>query len=161
MSHLASVSSALALRRHQTGATLIVGLVLLLVLTVVGISGMNTATMEIAMAGNAQFQQDAFQEAEDAIDLAIGRRQYNTGDDPTTIAKLADPDNPDYDRWAETEFECSTNVPRGGFSISDFDAFHFEVRGAGKGPRNAPASHVQGFYVVAMKNLFPKDCPTP
>jgi type IV pilus assembly protein PilX len=36
----------------QTGATLIVGLVLLLVLTVVGVSGMKTATMEIAMAAN-------------------------------------------------------------------------------------------------------------
>ena len=33
-------------RSAQTGATLIVGLVLLLVLTVVGISGMNTATID-------------------------------------------------------------------------------------------------------------------
>ena len=60
------------LRSRQTGATLIVGLVLLLVLTVVGVSGMNTATMELTMAANTQFQQDAFQLAEDAIDIAIG-----------------------------------------------------------------------------------------
>ena len=53
-------------RRRQAGATLIVGLVLLLVLTVVGVSGMNMATMEITMAGNTQFRQDAFQAAEDA-----------------------------------------------------------------------------------------------
>jgi type IV pilus assembly protein PilX len=158
MSHFVTVTSAPAPRRQQTGATLIVGLVLLLVLTVIGISGMNTATMEIAMAGNAQFQQDAFQEAEDGIDLAIGRRQYDTGDDPTTIAKLADPDLAS-DRWSETDFQCSTNVPRGGFSINDFDAFHFEIRANGSGPRNAPASHIQGFYVVALKNLIPKDCP--
>ena len=64
---------ALVSRRRQTGATLIVGLVLLLVLTVVGVSGMNTATMEITMAANTQFQQDAFQLAEDGIDIDDSR----------------------------------------------------------------------------------------
>ena len=45
-----------AARSRQQGAALIVGLVLLLVLTVIGISGMNTATMELAMANSAQMQ---------------------------------------------------------------------------------------------------------
>ena len=62
------------LRAPQTGATLIVGLVLLLVLTVLGVSGMNTATMEITMAANTQFHQDAFQMTEDAIDIVLGNR---------------------------------------------------------------------------------------
>jgi type IV pilus assembly protein PilX len=144
-------------RRRQTGATLIVGLVLLLVLTVVGVSGMNTATMEITMAGNMQFQQDAFQAAEDAIDIAIGQRDYITDEDvPRTVAALGDPD---FDRWSQTLYLCRTPVPRGGFSVDEFEAFHFETRASGRGPRNAPAAHVQGFYVVASKLASPGVCP--
>ena len=149
--------TTLSLRRQQTGATLIVGLVLLLVLTVVGVSGMNTATMELTMAGNAEYQQDAFQAAEDAIDIAIGRREYDTSDDPVPLAALGDVN---YDRWSETEFVCATDVPRGGFSPI-FNAFHFETRATGRGPRNSPATHVQGFYVVALRSLIPKPCPPP
>jgi type IV pilus assembly protein PilX len=141
------IANAPAPRTRQEGATLSVGLVLLLVLTVVGISGMNTATMEITMASNMQFQQDAFQAAEDAIDIAIGRRDYTT-DAPRTIAALGDPD---FDRWSQTSYVCSTPVPRGGFSFDEFEAFQFETVGSGRGPRGAPATHVQGFYVVAQK----------
>lgn len=151
------ISSAPPARHTQTGATLIVGLVLLLVLTVVGISGMNTATMEITMASNMQFQQDAFQAAEDAIDIAIGRRDYDTGDDPVPLDALG---TPDFDRWSETEFLCNTAAPRG-FSVTDFDAFHFETRASGRGPRNAPATHVQGFYVVALALPFRQPCLVP
>jgi len=147
MSRSSSATDASSPRARQAGATLIVGLVLLLVLTVVGVSGMNMATMEITMAGNTQFQQDAFQAAEDAIDIAIGRRDYTTGDVPRTVPALGDPD---YDRWSETSYLCSTPVPRGGFSFDEFAAFHFETVASGRGPRGAPATHVQGFYVVAQ-----------
>jgi type IV pilus assembly protein PilX len=147
MSNSTTIRTELTQRNRQAGATLIVGLVLLLVLTVVGVSGMNTAAMEILMAGNAQFQQDAFQAAEDAIDIAIGRRDYMTDELPRTIAALGDPDN---DRWSQTTYLCNTPVPRGS-SVGEFEAFHFETQATGRGPRNAPATHVQGFYVIALK----------
>jgi type IV pilus assembly protein PilX len=147
MRHPLTSRGALPPRNRQTGATLIVGLVLLLVLTVIGISGMNTATMEITMASNMQFQQDAFQAAEDAIDIQIGRRDYMTDDVPRTLAPLGG----DYDRWSATQYLCNTPVPRGGFSFDEFEAFHFETQASGRGPRGAPAVHVQGFYVVASK----------
>jgi len=158
MGHSLAAIAELTQRSRQTGATLIVGLVLLLVLTVVGVSGMNTATMEITMAGNTQFQQDAFQAAEDAIDIAIGQRDYMTDqENPRTIEALGDTD---FDRWSQTSYLCNTPVPRGGFSIDEFDAFHFETQASGRGPRNAPAAHVQGFYVVASKLLTPGECPS-
>ena len=40
--------------RSQRGAALVIGMILLLVLTVLGISGLVTATLELQMAGNAQ-----------------------------------------------------------------------------------------------------------
>ena len=53
--------------RRQEGAALIIGLVLLAVLTVMGISGLGTATLEVAMADNMQRGQYAFQAAESAV----------------------------------------------------------------------------------------------
>jgi type IV pilus assembly protein PilX len=130
------------LRHTQAGATLIVGLVLLLVLTVVGVSGMNTATMELTMAGNAQFQQDAFQLAEDGIDIAIGTREYST-DTPRTVDWLG---NPEYDRRAETTYRMNTPAP--GSSVGELEAFHFDTTSVGRGPRNALSQHTQSFYVI-------------
>ena len=130
------------LRSTQTGATLIVGLVLLLVLTVVGVSGMNTATMEITMAANTQFQQDSFQLAEDGIDIAIGTRAYST-DTPRTINWLG---NADYDRRAVTTYRMNTLAF--GSSAGELEAFHFDITAVGRGPRNALSQHNQSFYVV-------------
>lgn len=129
-------------RAAQTGATLIVGLVLLLVLTVVGVSGMNTATMEIAMAANTQFQQDAFQLAEDGIDIAIATREYST-DTPRTVDWLGDAN---FDRRAVTTYRMNTPVLNN--SVGVLEAFHFDIQSVGRGPRNATTTHNQSFYVV-------------
>lgn len=133
------------LRAKQTGATLIVGLVLLLVLTVVGVSGMNTATMEITMAANTQFQQDAFQLAEDAIDIAIGQRVYRANDQPSVVNWTGDPE---YDRRAVTTWQQNSNTMAPGSSIGVLNAFHFDVVAVGRGPRNAISTHRQSFYVI-------------
>ena len=130
--------------RVQRGATLIVGLVLLLVLTVVGVSGMNTATMEINMAANTQFQQDAFQMTEDGLDTVIARRDYTT-DGPRTLDWIGDTP---FDRRAVTEYRINTGVPDAAFSAGEVEAFHFDVRSVGRGPRNAQSEHVQSFYVI-------------
>jgi type IV pilus assembly protein PilX len=139
--HYARQSAPLAAQR---GATLIVGLVLLLVLTVVGVSGMNTATMEINMAANTQFQQDAFQMTEDGIDTVIGTRDYTT-DGARTLEFTGDPS---YDRRAVTTYRMNTDVPDAAFSSDEVEAFHFDVNSIGRGPRNAQSQHTQSFYVV-------------
>ena len=139
---------AITLRARQAGATLVVGLILLLVLTVVGVSGMNTATMEVTMAGNTQFQTDAFQAAEDGIDTVIAQRKYTTAG-VTTLPPTGDPD---YDRQAVTQFRVTTPVPDAAFSMGvstgSVQAFHFDIVSVGKGPRNASSTHTQSFYQV-------------
>jgi type IV pilus assembly protein PilX len=136
---------SIGLRGAQRGATLVVGLVLLLVLTVLGVSGMNTATMQITMAANTQFQEDAFQQTEDAIDIVLSTRDYST-DAAHTLDWTGDPD---YDRRAVTSYRWNTPVPAGrAFSLGEFDAFHFDVQSVGRGPRNAASQTIQSFYVV-------------
>ena len=129
----------------QRGATLIVGLVLLLVLTVVGVSGMNTATMEVNMAANTQFQQDAFQMTEDGLDTVLAERNYTT-DSVQTLNWLGG--GADHDRRAVTTYRLNTDVPDAAFSADEVEAFHFDIRSVGRGPRNAQSEHVQSFYVV-------------
>ena len=133
-----------AMAGSQRGATLIVGLVLLLVLTVVGVSGMNTATMEINMAANTQFQQDAFQMTEDGVDEVLSTRGYTTD----AARSLDWSGNQDYDRHAVTTYRLNTDVPDAAFSSDEVEAFHFDIRSVGRGPRNAQSEHTQSFYVV-------------
>lgn len=51
----------------QSGATLFVSLILLLILTILGISGMQTTILEEKMAGNFRNSNQAFQSAEAAL----------------------------------------------------------------------------------------------
>lgn len=60
-----------SLNHRQHGAALIVGLVLMMVLTILAISTMRTATLELAMAGNTQYQETAQQLAEAGLTHAV------------------------------------------------------------------------------------------
>jgi Tfp pilus assembly protein PilX len=51
-------------RQRQTGAALFMALIFLLVLTVLGVFGMNLSRLENLMAGNTQFQTEAMNNAE-------------------------------------------------------------------------------------------------
>ncbi len=59
--------NSIALKRHQQGATLIVALILLLILTVIGVAGMQDTTMQEKMVGNMRDRNLAFQAAEAAL----------------------------------------------------------------------------------------------
>ena len=134
-------------RQSQSGAALFVGLVLLLVMTVLGVSGMSTSTLELVMAGNAQAQQRAFQAAETGIDIAIAQtvftttepwdRTFSVGEDSVMVCRT---------------FEQASGVPDAAFSlgvgIPSVEAYHFEIEARGTGPRGARSTHVQSFYVL-------------
>src|SRR5690606_37277184 len=74
--------------RRQRGAALVVGLILLMVLTVLAISGMNTSTLELQMAGNTQFSENAFQAAETGIEVALAAGVTDTSKTVSTPAPV-------------------------------------------------------------------------
>ncbi len=146
---------SMQLPNKQTGAALVVGLVLLVVVTVLAISGMNTATTELAMARNDQNYENAFQAAETGLEQALAQGRFDTlnivpfnlnviGND--TVA-------------GDIRFEDSTMVPDRAFSLgvgSGIAAYHFNAtaravsrRDAGiVTDRDSSAIHTQAFYVV-------------
>jgi type IV pilus assembly protein PilX len=136
----------LRLRRRQRGAALVVGMILLLVLTVLAISGMNTASLELQMAGNAQYGQNAFQAAETGIERAMRVGTYNT-------AATAPLDSPSDHFKTMTRYNLEngmTDIPEGGYSMgvgTGFKAYHFDITSTGDGARGAASTHTQSFYI--------------
>ncbi len=52
---------------NQRGAALLVGLIILILLTLIGLAGINSATLQERMAGNHLMHQNAFQSAEGTL----------------------------------------------------------------------------------------------
>lgn len=139
-----------AIRHRQRGAALVVGLVLLLILTLLAISGMNTATTELTMAGNAQYQVRAFQAAETGIEQIIAAGNFNPAvNQVLTNQTLQNPDpNLADDQYATVTRPRGNTMAPPGFSIGEFTSEHFEIVSTGTSQRNASATHTQGLFLV-------------
>ena len=70
--------NTLSKRNSQQGAALVVGLVLLVVISVLAVSSINTATTELAMARNDTNYENAFQAAETGLENALAVGQFST-----------------------------------------------------------------------------------
>ncbi len=131
------------LPRRQEGAALIVGLLLLLVLTVFAVSSMRTSTLDVALAGNTQFSENAFQAAESAIEAEI-------------IQGAADPAVPRNGNYqfgpatnaATTVTYDATRLAPPGYSLTEYQSDHYIINSAGTASKNAQTTNEQGFYVV-------------
>ena len=145
----------MTLNNRQQGAALVVGLILLVVITVLAISGMNTATTELAMARNDQNYENAFQAAETGLEQALGVNQYNT----SVGISIVHPINTYDSVTTQVNFEDSTLVPDRAFSLgsgSGVSAYHFLATSQSESQRSpgfttdrdSKATHTQAFYVV-------------
>jgi Tfp pilus assembly protein PilX len=150
---------SVSLHSRQRGAALVVGLILLLVLTVLGITGVVTAALELQMSGNTQFQERAFQAAEYAIEQAVNSPSLSTtnvytnkllvpssGANPTIPNSTSD--NYKYSLYYD-QTSAGTPVPGGGYSIgSGLEAYHFVAESTGVSARGAQDVHTQSFYIL-------------
>jgi hypothetical protein len=152
----------------QRGNALMVSLVFLVILTTLGVSVAGTGRLELMMAANTQFGNQAYQAAESGIDsvlripintllssTAATNRSYFFN--PTTSdGGFDDPGTPAPALFAEqanttTTYEEVGNVPDGGYSMSVDDsivAHHFAIDSRSRSQRNGRSSHEQGIYIV-------------
>ena len=151
-------------QKRQQGAALIIGLLLMVVITVLAVSGMNTATTEFAMARNDQTYESTFQAAEQGLEAALAQGQFNT----LAASTLTQTINPAYnptqtDVTATVQFEDSTLVPDRAFSLgvgSGIAAYHFLATSQAQyqaspgtpSDRDAGAVHTQAFYIVGPES---------
>jgi len=145
----------------QQGAALVVGLVLLVVVTVLAVSGMNTATTELAMARNHQNYENAFQAAETGLEAAISRGVYSTVGTVNSTANI----NANDTVSLVIQYEDSTLVPDRAFSLgvgSGISAYHFLATATADSKRQGTAGavtdrdssavHTQAFYTVGPED---------
>ena len=148
MKHLSASGSNM---RSQRGAALVIGLILLLVLTVLAISGVNSASLEFFMAGNEQFRQNAFQASETGIERAMVNGLYVVGGAPTDTETIAGNNTPS-DAYTAIIRKPLGNAPQPaiwGNSWNSFSSYHFEIRSTGTAVRNAQALNFQGVASIA------------
>jgi type IV pilus assembly protein PilX len=148
---------AMTSHSKQRGAALVIGLILLVVITVLAISGINTATTELAMARNDQNYENAFQAAETGLELAMAQGFFETTTNTTITQSITSNEKV----TAEVQFDSSTLAP--GFSLGSttgIAAYHFiatadavsERDPGNPSDRDASARHTQVFYVVGPQS---------
>ena len=135
---------------RERGAALIVGLILLLVLTILAVSGVMTSNLELRMVRNTQSQERAFQTAEVAIEDALANSLLSTS--VTVVQPLMANPNLVADQYQyQLQYVGETPLGTGmtGYSIgTSFTSYHFQVDATGTGPDNSLAQHTQSFYIV-------------
>jgi type IV pilus assembly protein PilX len=134
--------------QRQQGAALVIGLILLLVLTLLAVSGMNSASLEFIMAGNEQYRSNAFQAAEAGIEQTISQSVFNpAGGNPTFNGA-----NNATDNWTSTltpQLGGSALPAIWGNSWNSFSTYHFEISSVGTALRSATAINLQGVAVIS------------
>jgi type IV pilus assembly protein PilX len=112
-------------RARQEGAALAVGLILLLVMTIVGVTSLRTVTLEEKMAGNTQNRNMALQAAEAALRNAEGwldsrtlePEEHPAGSTGVWRLDAPDPDGGNGEDWWDERgpaWWASDTVPYGG-----------------------------------------------
>lgn len=136
--------------RTQRGAALAIGLILLVVLTILAVSGVVTSTLELRMVGNEQQQERAFQAAEVGIAEAMANPQLSTTV-PEVQPATAVPNSPGDTYQYQLTFagEAPTGSGLTGYSLgTGFATYHFTVNSTGTSSGGALSNHEQGFYIV-------------
>ena len=114
-------------RSRQYGATLIIAMIILLVLTMLGVTALNTSTLEEKMSANSQEVARAFQAGEAGIDVAFtDPNAFNLNAPVAGKSAVYGP----YAAGANytVTFIRATNPPVGSlYSATSFSAFHFNI----------------------------------
>ena len=135
--------------RRQSGAALIVSLSLLMVLTVLAVSTMRTASQGLLMAGNAQFRENAFRLAQSGIDAVVrGNERVGAGDCPAAASDPAVDIDEMGGRYVTAVCYRGESITPGN-SFPRFPTYNYEVTSTGlTDAREARASLVQGYALT-------------
>jgi len=138
---------------RQSGAILIVSMIILLILTLLGVTAMNTSSLQQRMASNTQEQVHAFQAAETGLNQAFSDNlaydisgTYTGGATATAFAGSADKAS-----YLPTFLGFSPPPPESLYSATSFQAAHFNFRATGTSATNLSIVLNGGAYQIAPK----------
>jgi type IV pilus assembly protein PilX len=157
----------------QDGSAIIYALIMLVLLTVLGISSINTTTIEQKIAQNHKAYQMSFYAAEAARECVPPNTQLYHGDNITKGAGISFPSADGLDNDADGSidesdevkvvlnsaqsfdgsvvYDGSKNPPRGsGYEVGSYKSHEYILTGKGYGPHNTERSIESGFYRIGF-----------
>ena len=122
----------------QTGTALVIGLLMLMALTLIGLGSLFASTFEVKLSGNKRGATDAFYAAESGIEVVVANienfdlpgKYVDNRYDPFT-----DPKNPNPARAEVTMLNLpdQKGAPRGmGFSATHFEFEYYTITSTGR-----------------------------
>ena len=148
----------------QGGAALITALVMLVILTLLGLSSMTTTTMEERMAANSQELNRAFQAASSGLELVFSDEEaFNTANTKDLDGTANDTyfksdttvggDSSDTNAYSATTnynavFLQQVSAPRGSGWDSTFAFYYFDLSASGSTASGASSTLHAGAYQV-------------
>lgn len=137
--------------RSQRGAALVVGLLMLLALTLIGVTNMGMNSMELRMASNSQNKAHAFQAAESGLETGIAGTNFNDVDDTAQAIAPPVPALSYAQVTIQSDFMGFTGAASCiGQSIERIRCNNFEVNSVGQHVNsNASSNQTQGVYILA------------
>ncbi len=155
----------------QRGATLIVALIFLLVMTAAGVTAMRFATFEERMTSNTQFGNQMFQQAQSEIRSQLLEFNTNVAERAPLLLAIDRPEMPDADAVAASlpktarlvvpltanralittnTVNFAVELPCPGSSVGQFTCLHFEMQTVAAAG-TASSSQTQGITYEAAK----------
>lgn len=112
---------------RERGTALILSLIILMILTILGITAISTSSLEEKMSGNVQEGTRAFEVAESALQSALTNTAlYQQTGSPTASYPIDAIGAPHRVARVTSTFSQTTAPPRGsGFDANKYDAYHF------------------------------------
>jgi Tfp pilus assembly protein PilX len=140
---------------RQRGVALAIALVVLLILTIIGVSALVSTALEGMMAGNIQEQNRALQAAETGIDVAFTTGDaYKITQTKTGSASSSFKANAKASYAYTNTFTTYTKPPRSQaqqYSATHFSAAHFQTVSVGTANIGANVTLTQGLYQITPK----------
>lgn len=137
-----------SIAHRQQGAALVIGLILLLILTLLAVTGMNTASSELIMAGNEQFRQNAFHAAEAGIEQAVTELATVPQTGTAVVVSNVPVPGSSGDEYTTSSTYMGDDLNLPGFSAGKFVGFHYQIESRGTSARNANSQQRQGAFVI-------------
>jgi hypothetical protein len=146
---------------NEQGSVTVLALVLLVLLTIMGISATTTTQIELQIAGNDKAYKIAFYAAEAARGYAAIRPDLYGPNNITVGGGLYFPNNADPTEkyplsstqsfWGEVGYSDSSAAPRGsGFEVGKFRAHNYAMTCTGFGPSYSKNQLEAGFYRIGF-----------
>jgi len=134
-------------RAGQAGAVLVVSLILLVVLTLLGLSAMEFTSLEEKMATNDQETNRAFHAAETRLTEALDDPDSLDLTNPVSMPFAQVGTTPSSARYA-TSFRGWSNPPLGSLYSTGYSAAHFNVESTGSSNAGATVVLDAGVYQI-------------